>query len=175
MSVYKNYYITDNMFCAGYRGGRIDSCAGDSGTGKLCWAKANVYRQYYHLFYYNNSYRYKPVNTYDLYLFKPFLTSFHFTINIYELPRNRVNFLRFLSQIIFVCPHSTACHFFLTNFILFLGGPLLCQKNNRWTIYGITSFGEGCGRQGKYGIYAKVPNYTNWIEKTIEAEEKRRG
>ena len=73
MSVYKNYYITDNMFCAGYRGGRIDSCAGDS------------------------------------------------------------------------------------------GGPLLCQKHNRWTIYGITSFGEGCGRQGKYGIYAKVPNYSKWV------------
>lgn len=78
MSVYENYYITSNMFCAGYRGGRIDSCAGDS------------------------------------------------------------------------------------------GGPLLCQRENQWVVYGITSFGEGCGRQGKYGIYAKVPNYTQWIERTIE-------
>lgn len=55
------------------------------------------------------------------------------------------------------------------------GGPLLCMKNNRWTVYGITSFGEGCGRQGKYGIYAKVPNYTDWLERTIETEEKNRG
>jgi secreted trypsin-like serine protease len=54
------------------------------------------------------------------------------------------------------------------------GGPLLCQKNDRWTIYGITSFGEGCGRQGKYGIYAKVPNFTTWIQQTIDTEEKNR-
>ena len=78
-NVYKDYYISDNMFCAGYQGGRIDTCAGDS------------------------------------------------------------------------------------------GGPLLCQKGDAgpWTIYGITSFGEGCGQQGKYGIYAKVPNFTRWIESVI--------
>ena len=76
-NVYKDYYISENMFCAGYQGGRIDTCAGDS------------------------------------------------------------------------------------------GGPLLCQKDGRWTIYGITSFGEGCGQQGKYGIYAKVPNFTKWIESVI--------
>ena len=43
----------------------------------------------------------------------------------------------------------------------------MCQKDGRWTIYGITSFGEGCGQQGKYGIYAKVPNYTSWIRDVV--------
>ena len=35
-NVYKDYYISDNMFCAGYQGGRIDTCAGDSGGPLLC-------------------------------------------------------------------------------------------------------------------------------------------
>ena len=51
--------------------------------------------------------------------------------------------------------------------IFSLGGPLLCKKDGRWTLYGITSFGEGCGEQGKYGIYAKVPNYTAWIRSYV--------
>lgn len=76
--VYEDYFITENMFCAGYRKGRIDSCAGDS------------------------------------------------------------------------------------------GGPLLCPVGDRWTIFGITSFGEGCGKRGKYGIYTKVPNYVSWIERVID-------
>ncbi|XP_046421663.1 plasminogen-like isoform X1 [Neodiprion fabricii] len=79
--VYTDYQITDNMFCAGYRRGRMDSCAGDS------------------------------------------------------------------------------------------GGPLLCKDPRRpeqpWTIFGITSFGEGCGKRGKFGIYARLPNYVVWIEKVM--------
>ncbi|KAH8338310.1 hypothetical protein KR067_007040 [Drosophila pandora] len=47
------------------------------------------------------------------------------------------------------------------------GGPLLCRDttkpNHPWTIFGITSFGDGCGQKNKYGIYAKVPNYVNWV------------
>ncbi|KAG7167171.1 Cationic trypsin-like 2 [Homarus americanus] len=76
-SVYQDYYITSNMFCAGYRKGRVDSCAGDS------------------------------------------------------------------------------------------GGPLLCHRYGRWYIHGITSFGEGCGKRGKFGIYARVSNYRNWIQSVI--------
>ncbi|XP_074594184.1 trypsin-like [Brevipalpus obovatus] len=80
-SVYEDYYISNNMICAGFPSGRIDSCAGDS------------------------------------------------------------------------------------------GGPLLVQrkkeKKTRWAVYGITSFGEGCGRKGKYGIYVKVPNFVKWIRRTI--------
>ncbi|XP_023245938.1 plasma kallikrein [Copidosoma floridanum] len=81
-NVYVDYKITSNMFCAGYRRGRMDSCAGDS------------------------------------------------------------------------------------------GGPLLCKDPEKtdhpWTVFGITSFGEGCGKRGKYGIYARLSNYVNWIVKTIK-------
>ncbi|XP_055842942.1 uncharacterized protein LOC129909848 isoform X1 [Episyrphus balteatus] len=76
-SVYHDYTITKNMFCAGHKRGRIDTCAGDS------------------------------------------------------------------------------------------GGPLLCRDstkpNHPWTIFGITSFGDGCAKRNKFGIYAKVPNYVDWI------------
>ena len=80
-NVYEDYHITDNMFCAGYRRGRKDSCAGDS------------------------------------------------------------------------------------------GGPLLCRDyRDRWTVFGITSFGEGCGKKGKFGIYTKLPNYIKWIQSWIQKQ-----
>ncbi|KAJ8668829.1 hypothetical protein QAD02_000088 [Eretmocerus hayati] len=52
------------------------------------------------------------------------------------------------------------------------GGPLLCKDPEKthhpWTIFGITSFGEGCGKRGKYGIYVRLSNYVNWIVKVTE-------
>ncbi|XP_042905300.1 chymotrypsinogen B isoform X2 [Parasteatoda tepidariorum] len=74
---YANYNISDKMLCAGYKQGRIDSCAGDS------------------------------------------------------------------------------------------GGPLLIEKNNKWTVYGVTSFGDGCGEKGKFGIYSDVSKFVHWIKRTI--------
>ncbi len=84
LKTYEDYYITDNMFCAGYMGGRIDSCAGDS------------------------------------------------------------------------------------------GGPLLCEVDGQWTIFGVTSFGEGCGKEGKYGIYTRVPNFVHWIDGVINFKKRQR-
>lgn len=84
-NTYIDYYITSNMFCAGYRKGRMDSCAGDS------------------------------------------------------------------------------------------GGPLLCrdpsQPSQPWTIFGITSFGDGCGKKGKYGIYTRLPNYVRWINRVLKMSD----
>ncbi|XP_025414015.1 trypsin-like [Sipha flava] len=76
-AAYRRYLITENMMCAGYRDGRSDTCAGDS------------------------------------------------------------------------------------------GGPLLCRMRGRWTVVGVTSFGDGCGRRAKYGVYATVANNVRWIVSAI--------
>lgn len=80
--VYVDYRITENMFCAGYPKGRMDSCAGDS------------------------------------------------------------------------------------------GGPLLCtdpkKPDHPWTVFGITSFGEGCGKRGKFGIYSQVTKFVDWLSKVMK-------
>ena len=48
------------------------------------------------------------------------------------------------------------------------GGPLMCKitkpgDSGRWYVYGVTSFGEGCGDRGKYGIYTRISNFSDWI------------
>ncbi|OTF71496.1 Group 3 mite allergen-like protein (serine protease) [Euroglyphus maynei] len=45
------------------------------------------------------------------------------------------------------------------------GGPLVVEFHSRWTLLGIVSWGEGCGRPEKYGYYTKVNNYDNWIRR----------
>ncbi|XP_068134765.1 plasma kallikrein-like [Hyperolius riggenbachi] len=47
------------------------------------------------------------------------------------------------------------------------GGPLNCEVDKTWYLIGITSWGEGCARPDKPGVYTKVADYIDWIvEKT---------
>ena len=48
------------------------------------------------------------------------------------------------------------------------GGPFVAQHEDRWYLLGVVSWGEGCGRSGKYGFYTKVNNYLEWIRAFIK-------
>ena len=44
------------------------------------------------------------------------------------------------------------------------GGPMVSHVRGRATLLGIISWGYGCGRANKPGVYTKVVNYLDWIE-----------
>uniref|UniRef100_A0A8C4JBN2 HGF activator n=1 Tax=Dromaius novaehollandiae TaxID=8790 RepID=A0A8C4JBN2_DRONO len=47
------------------------------------------------------------------------------------------------------------------------GGPLACDENEISYLYGIISWGDGCARVNKPGVYTRVTNYVNWINEKI--------
>ncbi|XP_053930516.1 serine protease 56 isoform X2 [Cuculus canorus] len=46
------------------------------------------------------------------------------------------------------------------------GGPLACQdpSSHRFILYGITSWGDGCGERGKPGVYTRVAAFADWLK-----------
>ena len=44
------------------------------------------------------------------------------------------------------------------------GGPLVCSINEKAVLFGVVSYGSGCGEEGKPGIYAKVSFFKNWFQ-----------
>ncbi|EGW07253.1 Coagulation factor X [Cricetulus griseus] len=49
------------------------------------------------------------------------------------------------------------------------GGPHVTRFRDTHFVTGIVSWGEGCARKGKYGVYTKVTAFLKWIDKSMKA------
>ncbi|XP_077943133.1 tissue-type plasminogen activator isoform X1 [Gasterosteus aculeatus] len=49
------------------------------------------------------------------------------------------------------------------------GGPLVCRNNDKMTLMGVISWGDGCGQRDKPGVYTRVTHYIDWIKSKIKA------
>lgn len=49
------------------------------------------------------------------------------------------------------------------------GGPLIINRNSRWELVGVTSWGEGCAEPGYYGVYSRVSALKSFIDYYINS------
>ncbi|KAH3746872.1 transmembrane protease serine 3-like [Dreissena polymorpha] len=43
------------------------------------------------------------------------------------------------------------------------GGPLVCKRSNGWVLTGVVSWGDGCGKARRPGVYTRVTSFLDWV------------
>ncbi|XP_054888695.1 uncharacterized protein prss56 [Poeciliopsis prolifica] len=56
------------------------------------------------------------------------------------------------------------------------GGPLIYQEqiSGRFQLFGVTSWGDGCGEKGKPGVYTRVSAFSDWVQAEIQKSLRSR-
>ncbi|KAL0614501.1 Coagulation factor VII [Plecturocebus cupreus] len=50
------------------------------------------------------------------------------------------------------------------------GGPHATHYRGTWYLTGIVSWGQGCAAVGHFGVYTRVSQYTEWLQKLMHSE-----